>query len=372
MISRVLVKNIDIVIRELDNILERYLENLSNLDAKYGLFSIGRAGNVLINTALAGDLLISYIYRQLQYGYPPCWEITHDQDKCIRSKEAKLEFTYIMASVLDEVFTSIKTKRQMLKTSLSVILENKDSFSLLESIRVFLSWFLESYEDKRRSREVIEKLDSLNDEYVEEILYQLMNGIDERDKWTDKIIEDKLKVGGFDRHVKSALEKRDIDELIKIALIGLAFDGFTWLKSLIYELAALYVYIYNNYRVLPFGPMQHVIEGGYTWSITLGDFIDPETNSLVDVKSSIYQLQKNPRPLIRMSVELRMPIHIAVPHYVKKSDGQPDTSKIYLSVYRMRYKLGRKPSFEEVKTLWAEVPEKLLKIRNRIKSLSVY
>ncbi len=374
MITQVLVKNIGVITGELNRILKRYLKNLS-LNTKYGLFSIGKEGNILINTALASDLLISYIYRQLQYGYPPCWETIRKQGGCKESKEAKLEFTYVMASVLDELFTSIKTKRQLLKSSLQAILENKDSFSLLESIKVFLSWFLENYKEKykeeeKRAREIVEKLDSLDDEYVEEMIHQLIDGIDKRDKWIDKIIKDKLKIRGFDKHVNSALDEQDIDKLIKTLLIGLAFDGFTWLKPLIYELAALYVYIYNDYRILPFGPMQHVIEGGYTWSLTLGDFIDPETNSLMDVKSSSYAT--NTRYLVRMNVELRMPIHVVVPHY-KKVGGQPDTSKIYLSVYRLRYKFGRRPNLEEVKPpLYAEVPGRLLKVRNRIKSLTIY
>lgn len=179
-----------------------------------------------------------------------------------------------------------------------------------------------------------------------------------------------FRVGGLEKYIRSILEEGDINKLVKASLIGLVFDGFTWLRPLIHELATLYVYIYNDRRILPFGSMQHVIEGGYTWSITLGDLIDPETNSLIDVKSSVKGLQIS--PLIRMSVELRMPIHIVVSHYVKGANGKPDTSKIYLSIYRLRYKLGQKPRIERLeKTLYAEVPEELLKIRRCIKALDV-
>ena len=333
-IRDVLTLNIDIIMRGLDSILNSFLEKSDNIDARYGLFSLGKSNRVLVNSALAGDLLISYIYRQLQYGYPPCWEVLRDEEKCTRSKRAKLEFTYIMASALDEVFSSIRIRRQILKAVLQGILENKNLLSLRESINAFLSWFLENYENKERVKEVAEKLESLDDEYIGRIVHELIERIriDKRNGWIDDVMEAKLfKVRGFDEHIRSILEEGDVDKLVKASLIGLVLDGFTWLRPLIHELAALYVYIYNDRRILPFGPMQHVIEGGYTWSITLGDFIDPETNSLIDVKSSVERLRIS--PLIRMSVELRMPIHIVVPHYVKRADGKPDTSKIYLSIY---------------------------------------
>lgn len=173
-IKDVLNLNINIIMHEFDNIINSFLVKSNNVDVRYGLFSLGKFNKVLVNSALAGDLLISYIYRQLQYGYPQCWEISRDEEKCSRSKRARLEFTYIMASALDEVFSSIRIQRQILRSALQEILKNKNLLSLKESISVFLSWFLENYENKKRVKEVIEKLESLDDKYIEKIIHKLI------------------------------------------------------------------------------------------------------------------------------------------------------------------------------------------------------
>lgn len=95
--------------------------------------------------------------------------------------------------------------------------------SLRESLSVFLSWFLENYENKERVKEVAEKLESIDDEHIGRIVRELIEGIriDERNEWIDNIMEAKLfKVRGLDEHISSILEEGDVNKLVKASLIG--------------------------------------------------------------------------------------------------------------------------------------------------------
>jgi len=368
-IYNVLSSNLEIIMGKIDEILNEYLDRLSNIDLRYGLLGIGSKKNkIIINTALAGDLIISFIYRQLQYGYPSCDPIIRvNKDNYERSKKAKLEFLYITASALDEIFSSIVTKRELLKSVLSSIIKDYNKFALLESIKVYLNWFIETHQDKDKVKIILRKFETINDDYIISLIEGVIERIKKKDKSIDELINAKLKIGGIDEYINKAIREMDTEKLLEIAIVSMAFDGFTWLKALIYELIALYVYIANDYRIMPFGPMQHVIEGGFSWSVTLGDFIDPMTGSLIDVKSSIYAIKA--KSLIRLVFELRIPIQIAIPHYIK-NDKSTDYSIIYLSIYQPKYRGKRELEFKLINRMKGIVPGYLLEIRPRIKSLS--
>jgi len=57
-----------------------------------------------------------------------------------------------------------------------------------------------------------------------------------------------------------------------------------YLSALMAELSVLYVYLYNDRPVMPLGFMQHLVTMGPSGP-TLGDLIDIETLTFIDVKS---------------------------------------------------------------------------------------
>ena len=86
-----------------------------------------------------------------------------------------------------------------------------------------------------------------------------------------------------------------------------------YLRTTIAELAVLYVYLYNNRPIMPLGFMQHLVTLGPSGP-TLGDFIDIETLTFIDVKSKgpgeMYQ-----QDLLTLTITTRLPSAIAIPRY---------------------------------------------------------
>lgn len=86
-----------------------------------------------------------------------------------------------------------------------------------------------------------------------------------------------------------------------------------YLQTTIAELAVLYVYLYNDRAIMPLGFMQHLVTLGAKGP-TLGDFIDIETLTFVEVKSrrpgKMYMSD-----LLSLTINTRLPSAIAIPRY---------------------------------------------------------
>jgi len=114
-----------------------------------------------------------------------------------------------------------------------------------------------------------------------------------------------------------------------------------YINATIAELSALYVYMMLDKTILPFGFMQHAITSSGGKGPTLGDFIEVDTLTFVDVKTHPIDVNnakvrvKIRRGLIRLMASTRLPSAYIVPHYAV-SQGNMDNTKIVLD----RYTLG--------------------------------
>jgi len=90
-----------------------------------------------------------------------------------------------------------------------------------------------------------------------------------------------------------------------------------YLQTTIAELAVLYVYLYHNKAIMPLGFMQHPVTLGPSGP-ALGDFIDIDTLTFVEVKSqrpSKMNIKEYKLHLLSLAINTRLPSAIAVPRY---------------------------------------------------------
>jgi hypothetical protein len=143
------------------------------------------------------------------------------------------------------------------------------------------------------------------------------------------------------------------------------FTGFlqNYLQTTIAELSVLYVYLYNDRPVMPLGFMQHLVTLG-TKGPTLGDMIDIETLTFIEVKSNRATVRQYKGDLLSLMINTRLPAAIAVPRYrVNKSTSQIDENGIVVELYTLSSARGK---------VWIEhVEEKNLEadIENELKPL---
>jgi hypothetical protein len=138
-----------------------------------------------------------------------------------------------------------------------------------------------------------------------------------------------------------------------------------YLQTTIAELAVLYVYLYNGRAIMPLGFMQHVVTLGPSGP-ALGDFIDIETLTFIEVKSR----RDNYKPdLLSLAINTRLPSAVAIPRYkVDKEKRSIDKSTIVVDLYtlavagRKRPWITRKDEYlkapieDELKPLMQNIP----------------
>jgi len=111
-----------------------------------------------------------------------------------------------------------------------------------------------------------------------------------------------------------------------------------YIQTTIAELAVLYVYLYNNKVIMPLGFMQHPVTLGPSGP-ALGDFIDIETLTFIEVKSQRlsklnYKYYKS--YLLSLAINTRLPSAVAVPRYsVDEQGGLIDDSSIVVEHYTL-------------------------------------
>jgi hypothetical protein len=116
------------------------------------------------------------------------------------------------------------------------------------------------------------------------------------------------------------------------------FIGFlkNYLNATIAELSVLYVYLYNDKPVMPLGFMQHLVTMGPRGP-TLGDLIDIETLTFIDVKSDRSKVKQLKSELLSLMINTRLPVAIAVPRYrVDENTGEPVEDGIVVELYVLR------------------------------------
>jgi hypothetical protein len=108
-----------------------------------------------------------------------------------------------------------------------------------------------------------------------------------------------------------------------------------YLNALVAELSVLYVYLYNKKPVMPLGFMQHLVTMGPSGP-TLGDLIDIETLTFIDVKSDRSRAKQLKSDLLSLMINTRLPVAIAVPRYrVDEKAGRPVEDGIVVEVYAL-------------------------------------
>jgi len=124
------------------------------------------------------------------------------------------------------------------------------------------------------------------------------------------------------------------------------FKGFIdflqgYLQATIAELSVLYVYLYNNRPVMPLSFMQHLVTLG-TKGPTLGDMIDIETLTFVEVKTSRAKVRQHKGDLLSLMINTRLPVVIAVPRYrVDIETDQIDENGIVVEFYALGSARGK-------------------------------
>jgi hypothetical protein len=109
-----------------------------------------------------------------------------------------------------------------------------------------------------------------------------------------------------------------------------------YLNATIAELSVLYVYLYNDKPVMPLGFMQHLVTMGPRGP-TLGDLIDIETLTFIDVKSDRSKVKQLKSELLSLMINTRLPVAIAVPRYrVDENKGEPVEDSIVVELYALR------------------------------------
>jgi hypothetical protein len=110
----------------------------------------------------------------------------------------------------------------------------------------------------------------------------------------------------------------------------------SYLQTTIAELSVLYVYLYNNRAVMPLGFMQHLVTLE-TRGPTLGDLVDIETLTFIEVKSKRAGVRQYKGGLLSLMINTRLPSAIAVPRYrVEEKAGLIDESGIVVEIFTLR------------------------------------
>jgi len=137
-----------------------------------------------------------------------------------------------------------------------------------------------------------------------------------------------------------------------------------YLQATIAELSVLYVYLYNDRPVMPLGFMQHLVTLG-TKGPTLGDMIDIETLTFVEVKANRATVRQRwyKDDLLSLMINTRLPVAIAVPRYrVNINIDQVDENGIVVEFFTLRSVPGK---------VWLEPAKRSLEadIENELKPL---
>jgi len=327
-----------------DDIIEGFLRYSKSLNYYY------------IDVPALADLIIAALYRDLQYGYPECKHPKRWRIKCAQSMKNKLTYIYVTMATLDERLQKgnvDKTVSDMLRgfvnnTNINIVIEH-----LHKDIKDML----------RQNKRLRDRLGEVKKDEIKEIVEEVM-------KNTKKTLKNQREPGYCSKH---APQRRDIIE----CLIGTIFrSALGYLEGFVAELAVLYVYIANNKMIMPFGVMQHVIHGPLTLSQDLGDFLDPESDSLIEVKRKISEEQLK-HILIRLSTNLRKPVYIVIPRYCKEKET--NHTCIVLDKYELKYKRPwpRGEHLDDYLLIiptWgfmgARIPDELLKIKSKISLIS--
>jgi len=110
----------------------------------------------------------------------------------------------------------------------------------------------------------------------------------------------------------------------------------SYLQTTIAELSVLYAYLYNNRAVMPLGFMQHLVTLE-TRGPTLGDLVDIETLTFIEVKSKRAGVRQYKGDLLSLMINTRLPSAIAVPRYrVDEKAGLIDESGIVVEIFTLR------------------------------------
>jgi hypothetical protein len=149
------------------------------------------------------------------------------------------------------------------------------------------------------------------------------------------------------------------------------FLGFLkgYLQATVAELSVLYVYLYNDRPIMPLGFMQHLITLGPSGP-TLGDFIDIETLTFVEVKSS--RAKVKPSELLPLTLNTRLPSAIAIPRYgVDVEKKIIDENRIVVEFYTLTTAGKKRPWIvhDEKRNLEADVVDELKPLMQNISIL---
>ncbi len=140
---------------------------------------------------------------------------------------------------------------------------------------------------------------------------------------------------------------------------------YGYLQTTIAELAVLYVYLYLNRPIMPLGFMQHLVTLGPSGP-TLGDLIDIETLTFIEVKSRRPGKQYGP-DLLSLTVNTRLPSAIAIPRYkVDTIRGEVDKNAVVVELHTLASAGRRKPWVEHKGDLEAPIEDELKPLMQNI------
>jgi len=148
------------------------------------------------------------------------------------------------------------------------------------------------------------------------------------------------------------------------------FPGFLrgYLQTTIAELAVLYVYLYLNKPIMPLGFMQHLVTLGPRGP-TLGDLIDIETLTFIEVKSRRPGKQYG-SDLLSLTINTRLPSAVAIPRYkVDTVREEVDKNAIVIELYTLAVAGRRKPWVEHKEDLEASIEDELKRLMQNIQLL---
>ena len=138
-----------------------------------------------------------------------------------------------------------------------------------------------------------------------------------------------------------------------------------YLQTTIAELAVLYVYLYLNRPIMPLGFMQHLVTLGPSGP-TLGDLIDIETLTFIEVKSRRPGKQYG-SDLLSLTINTRLPSAVAIPRYkVDTVRREVDKNAIVVELYTLAVAGRRKPWVEHKGDLEAPIEDELKPLMHNI------
>jgi hypothetical protein len=137
-----------------------------------------------------------------------------------------------------------------------------------------------------------------------------------------------------------------------------------YLQTTIAELAVLYAYLYNKRAVMPLGFMQHLVTLGPSGP-TLGDFIDIETLTFIEVKSRRPGRQYR-SDLLSLTISTRLPSAVAIPRYgIDRGQKRISEDTIVVELYALAA-AGRRQWVELKESLEALIVEELKPLMQNI------